>query len=221
MRMAHKLRFALCGVVLLLGGCGGLLGGGGSADMYRFGSLPVADTQSAPPEAARPVLVLFVGSNFEGAVDSDRILTVTGSQAAYVAGARWISPASELFDAATIRAFEQRAPSARLVRLRGSPLPEYALGVDVRRFEADYVAGAEAPPEIVIEARVRLMRWSDRTLIAEFPVVSREPAMENRVATIVDGFDRGTATVVARIADLTQEALARNPSLAMGDASRN
>lgn len=220
MRIPLKLRFALCGFALLLGGCGGLLGGGGRADMYRFGSLPAADAAAAVPEAARPVMVVYPGAIFQRAIDGDRILTVTGSQAGYVAGARWISPAPDLFDAATIRAFEQRTPTARLVRLRGSPLPDYALGIDVFRFEADYSAGAGMPPEIVIEARARLVRWSNRTLAGEWQVTTREPAQENRVATIVDAFDRGTNTVVTRIADHVQEALARNPSLAMDEASR-
>ena len=213
-------RYALYGLALMLAGCGGLLGGGGSADMYRFGSLPAAEPMALPPGAAQPVTIVYVGANFERAIDGDRILTVTGSQAGYVADARWIAPASEMFDAAALRAFEQRAPSARIVRLRGSPLPEYAMGIDVRRFEADYSAGAGAPPDIVIEARVRLMRWADRTLVGEWPVVSRETARENRVATIVDAFDRGTATVVARIADLTQETLTRNAAVAGDSASR-
>jgi cholesterol transport system auxiliary component len=98
-----------------------------------------------------------------------------------------------------------------MVRLVGAPPPDFALGIDVRRFEADYAGGAAAPPDIVIEARVRLIRWSDRTLIAEWPVVSRETAGENRVSAIVEGFDRGTNAVVARIADLTREELARAP----------
>ena len=218
MRIDHKLRFALCAFLLMLAGCGGLLGGGGSADMYRFGSLPAAapaeGATGGPVESVRPVLVLFVGSTFEPAIDSDRILTVTGSQAGYVADARWIAPAPELFDAAVVRAIEQRVPSARMVRIRGAPMPDYALGVDVRRFEAEYSGIADAPPEIVIETRVRLMRWADRSLVDEWHVVSREPAQENRVTTMVAGFDRGTAIVASRIADLTQEALVRSAAVA-------
>ena len=214
MRMTRSLRAALLAFTLVLCGCGGILGGGGSADMYRFGSLPAAaPTEGAiggPLDPARPVLVLYVGSTFEPAIDGDRILTVTGSQARYVAAARWIAPAPQLFDAAVVRAIEQRAPSARMVRIRGAPLPDYALGVDVRRFEAEYPGAADAPPEIVIETRVRLTRWADRTLIDEWHVVSRESAQENRVTTMVAGFDRGTAIVASRIADLTQEALVRS-----------
>ena len=218
MKLTRTLRGGLLACALVLGGCGGLLGGGGSADMYRFGSLPAAapaeGAAGGPVEPVRPVLVLFVGSTFEPAIDGDRILTVTGSQARYVADARWIAPAPELFDAAVVRAIEQRVPSARMVRIRGAPMPDYALGVDVRRFEAEYSGVADAPPEIVIETRVRLMRWSDRTLVDEWHVVSREPALENRVTTMVAGFDRGTAFVASRIADLTQDALVRSAALA-------
>jgi cholesterol transport system auxiliary component len=211
MRIDRTLGSALFGLTLMLAGCGGLLGGGGNTELYHFGNRPAAESPAIERTGVRPFTVLFAGANFNPAIDSDRILTVTGSQAAYVAGARWVSPAPDLFDAAIRRAFEQRAPSARFANLRTVPLPDYALGVEVRRFEADYVGGAAAPPEIVIEIRVQLMRWADRTVVAEWPIISRESAQENRVATIVDGFDRGTATVVARIADLTQEKLSTMP----------
>jgi cholesterol transport system auxiliary component len=207
-----KTRLLFLAGLALLSGCGSLLGGGGSADMYRFGAMP-GDPAAVPAAAAAPAMLLFTGANFEPAIDSDRILTVTGAQAGYVADARWIAPAPELFDAAAVRALEQRAPSARVVRLRGAPMPDYALGIEIRRFEADYAAGQEAPPEIVIEGRARLMRWSDRTLIDEWLVTAREPAGENRVGTIVQAFDRGTATIVTQIADRAQQALSRQAAL--------
>ena len=163
---------------------------------------------------ARPLLVLFAGSTFDRAIESDRILTVTGHQAAYIADARWVAAADDLFDTAALRAFESRAPAARIVRLRGAPLPDYAIGIDIRRFEAEYVGGAEAPPEVVVEGRLRLMRWNDRTLIGEWPVLVRQPAAENRLPSIVDAFDRATTEAVTRMADHTQQALAGQSYLA-------
>lgn len=204
-------RVAIGAALLLLAGCGGLLGGSNRADLYRFG------TTAPPPPAqtqADAVLVLYPGATFERAIEGDRILTVTGSTAAYVAQARWVASANELFDGVIRRAFEARTPAARIVRVRGAPLPDYALGIDVRRFEADYVNGPEAPPEIVVEARLRLMRWSDRTFIDEWPVIVREPAAENRLASIVDAFDRATAAVTLQLADHTQQALVGQPRLA-------
>ena len=213
MNPSRKWRAALGASLLLLAGCGGLLGGGGNADLYRFGSAPVAPLE-APPNNAQPLLVLYPGATFDRAIESDRILTVTGAQAGYVAGARWVAPASDLFDAAARRAFEQRVPAAYVVRLRGAPLPDYALGIDVRRFEADYVGGSEAPPEIVLEAVARLMSWSDRSMVAEWPIEVRETAVDNRLPSIVDAFDRATGQAVLRIADLTQQTLVSRPRLA-------
>lgn len=209
-------------LALPLTACSGLLGGGGSADIYHFGALPAGDAPETPtgpaggPEAAAPATLLYAGATFGSAIDSDRILTVNGLQANYIADARWVAPASELFDAATVRAIERRTPSARVVRIRGAPLPQYALGVDVRRFEADYVAGPQAPPEVVIEARVRLMRWSDRTLLDEWQLSAHEPLTENRMAVIVAAFDRGTASITRQIADRTQQTLAATAALETG-----
>ena len=210
---------ALGASLLLLGGCGGLLGGGGRADLYRFGtaSLPPAvapQPTALQPGMARPLLVLFAGSTFDRAIESDRILTVTGSQAAYVAAARWVAPADDLFDGAVLRAFEARTPVARLVQLRGSPLPDYAIGIDIRRFEADYVGGPAAAPEVVVEGRLRLMRWNDRALIGEWPVLVRQPAAENRLPSIVDAFDRATTEAVTRMADDVQQSLVSQPRIA-------
>jgi cholesterol transport system auxiliary component len=218
MNMHRSLRGAAGALLLLLAACGGLLGGGGRADLYRFGSVATPDPPPSAPatfaEGSRPALLLYPGASFERAIEGDRILTVTGAQAAYVAEARWVAPASDLFDAVVSRTFEQRTPAARVVRLRGAPLPDYAIGIDVRRFEADYVGGALAPPEIVVEARLRLMRWSDRAFVDEWPIQVREPAAENRLQSIVDAFDRATAVAVARMADQTQQALVRQPRLA-------
>ncbi|MGZ8281623.1 MAG: ABC-type transport auxiliary lipoprotein family protein [Allosphingosinicella sp.] len=212
MTFPRTLAVGLGAMILLLGGCGGLLGGGGRADLYRFGaSVPEAPTV---PQDAQALMVLYLGATFERAIEGDRILTVTGTQAAYIAEARWVAPASELFDAAARRAFEQRVPAAHVVRLRGAPVPDYALGIDVRRFEADYVGGPAAPPEIVVEARIRIIRWSDRSVVGEWPVSVRETATENRMPAIVDAFDRATASAVVRLADLTQQALAGQPRLA-------
>jgi cholesterol transport system auxiliary component len=218
MRSIRKSRAATAAILLLLAGCGGLLGGGERADLYRFGAAaPPTEATFVPvaaPSMERPALVLFVGANFERAIAGDRILTVTGAQAGYVAEARWVSPAADLFDAAARQALETRMTSARVVRLRGSPMPDYALGIDVRRFEADYAAGPEAPPDIVLEARARLLRWTDRSIVAEWPVSVRQPAAQNRMPSLVDAFDRATAEAVTRIADGAEQALAGQPRLA-------
>jgi cholesterol transport system auxiliary component len=134
---------------------------------------------------------------------------MTGTQASYIAKTRWIAPASDLFDMAEIAAIERRAPGIMAVR-GGNPVRvEYLLFVDVRRFEANYSGGAGMPPEIVIEAQVRLVRRSDRATVGDWSVAHREPAAENRVGAIVAAFDRATAAVTAEVADHAGQEVAR------------
>jgi cholesterol transport system auxiliary component len=77
---------------------------------------------------------------------SDRLLSVTNGEAAYISDARWVSPAIVLFDEAVARAFEADNSRARLVT-RGEALKAaMALRLEVRSFETDYVDGPKARP---------------------------------------------------------------------------
>ena len=77
--------------------------------------------------------------DFPEAARGDRILAVTGAEAAYIKGARWVSPAETLFEEALRNAF---ADGGTCTVLSGGPLTRdgLLLSVDVRRFEADYAA---------------------------------------------------------------------------------
>jgi cholesterol transport system auxiliary component len=206
---ARLIVLAPLAATLFLGGCGGLLGGGGKADLYRFGNAPAkAPVAQAQPPMSR-IVVAYSGAVFEPAIRDDRILTVTGAQASYIAKTRWVAPASDLFDTAEIGAIEARAPGIMLVRSGDLARAAFLLFVDVRRFEASYANGAGTPPEIVIEAQVRLVRRSDRAMVGDWPVAHREPAGENRVGPIVAAFDRATASVTAEIADRAGQEVAR------------
>lgn len=196
---------------LTLSGCGGLLGGGGRADLYSFGNTAAPGVGQPPANATQPVLVFFPGSSFQPAIHGDRILTLAGAQARYIAGARWVSPAADLFDAAIVTELERLAPTVRIIRAGGLPSAEYILAIDVRHFEASYTRGAEMPPDVIVEARAKLIRRSDRSIVGEWPVAHSEPAQDNRVTAIVAAFERSTAAVTGQIASLTQQSLATRP----------
>ncbi|TMJ19887.1 MAG: hypothetical protein E6G92_09005 [Alphaproteobacteria bacterium] len=192
---------------LALAGCGGLLGGGRPAELYRFGDAAAAAPDAAAPERGRSILVSYPGADFEAESRGDRILTATGASLSYVADARWVAPASELFDGAMIRSLGRLSPAVRMVRPGDITRPDFTLSVDVRRFEAVYLGG-EAP-EALVEANVRLIRRSDRAIVGEWPVAAREPADANRVTSIVAAFDRATAAVTARVNDLVSQTVAQ------------
>ena len=59
---------------------------------YRFGG--VAASSSAAPVVASPVQVILRRVELPEAVEGDKLLGVTGTETAYIAGARWVSPAA-------------------------------------------------------------------------------------------------------------------------------
>jgi cholesterol transport system auxiliary component len=178
---------------IALGGCISLFPKTKPVQMYRFGETVPAP--SAP--AAAKGLVLKGATVFPPDAAGDHILTVTGSQTAYIAGATWVSPAAVMFDAALLRAFD--APgSVRLVE-RGEPLAAPStLRLDVRAFEARYPG-----PSAVVQVRATLIRNADRSLIAEKMFDATIPASDNRQGPIVAAFDQATNQVIADIRNWT------------------
>lgn len=166
--------------------------------LYRFGGSPAF---AAAPEPAAggcaPVSVSLRRVDFSNASGGDRLLAVTGAETAYIKGARWVSPASTLFEEALRNAF---VDGAACVRLGAGPFTRSSLvlGVDVRRFEAVYPA-AGAAPQVHIVVMLRLVTPGDREVVAEERVVVVADAEANRVAAIVGAFDRASAEANRRI----------------------
>ena len=184
--------FAALALPLLLSGCISLFPRDKPVQMYRFG-----DRAPAPASSSAPTLVLKGATVFPPAAAGDRILTMTGSESAYIGGARWVTPASVLFDEALLRAFD--APgSPRLVE-RAEPLgAPSTLRLDVRAFEVRYPG-----PRAVVQVRAVLIRNQDRTLIAEKMFEHDVPASDNRQGAIVAAIDQATGQAVADIRDWT------------------
>ena len=172
-----------------LGACA-LLGGGEPAQLYRFGAEP-APTVSV--EGAK-FGVMKGATDFVGAAASDKILTVTQGEAAYIKDARWVSPAAVLFDEAVDRTFQGSTGRARLITRGEMAKAEYVLKLDVRTFETRYPG-----PEVVVETRAMLTRNDNRELVAEQVFTSRVQAGENRVSAIVAAYDQATDEVISDI----------------------
>lgn len=178
--------------------------------LYRFGG---AAAFAATPDAGRagcePVSLSLRRVDFPDASGGDRLLAVTGAETAYIKGARWVSPASTLFEESLRNAFVDGAACARLGTgpfTRGGMV----LGVDVRRFEAVYPAEGAAP-QVNLVVMLRLVSPGDREVVAEERIAVVEDAGTNRVSAIVDAFDRASAEANRRIvvwADQTATAAA-------------
>jgi cholesterol transport system auxiliary component len=184
-----------------LSGCISLLPKSKPVQLYTFGEPAAAESAAARP--ANTLGVFWGHGDFQRESSSDRLLTITGDHAAYIADTRWVAPAQILFEQAADAAFEQAAGHVRLVA-RGTPsATDVTLRLDVRNFEARYEAGPKAAPTILVRVHAIMTHDRDRSLISEQVFEVREPASDNRVAAIVGAYDRALRKALGQVVSWT------------------
>lgn len=189
---------ALAAVAALsLSGCA-LLASPDPVQLYRFGGTG----EEVGATVAAPIQIKLRALEMPQAAQGDRLLGVTGSEAAYIAGARWVSPALMLYSDALEASFAAQSREVRLIGRRELTPTTRLLDVDVRAFETRYDY-AGAVPTVVITARARLLRFPERTVVAEQTFTVRQPAGENRISAIVEAYDVATRDVNAQIVSWT------------------
>jgi cholesterol transport system auxiliary component len=177
----------------VLAGCVSLFPKQPPAQLYRFD----VETAAQPPSPIPPFDVSHVATIFDQAAAGDRMLTSTGNEAAYIAQARWVSPAAVLFDEAEVKAFDGAGGPARLLPRGGGG--SISLQLDVQTFEAVYSNGPTAAPTVVVRVRGRLVHAGDRQVLGDRVFESRKPASDNRVSAIVQAFDAATSDDLSQI----------------------
>ena len=189
-----KLAVAAVGA-LAVAGCA-LLSSPPPVQTYRFGGPAAASAASEGVAGLTQVNLRRV--QFPEAVEGDRLLGVTGTETAYIAEARWVSPASDLYMESLENAFSAQATRVRLIGPRELIRGERGLDIDIRAFEARYDAPG-AVPTVVVTARARLLTLPDRTVAAERTFTVQQPAAANRVSAIVEAFDIATRDLNTQI----------------------
>ena len=187
---------AVATLAVALSGCISVFPKTKPATLYRFGD---ADLTVAKAPAGARFGVLKAPSAFTRAAAGDRILTVTNGEVAYIADARWVSPAFVLFEEAVARAFENDPGLARLIGRGEVAKADLVLRLEVRTFEANYVNGPKSAPEVVVRVRGVLNRNSDRALVGDQIFEAKVKAADNRVSAIVPAFDQANAKVLSDV----------------------
>ena len=182
---------------LTLGGCITLFPKAAPVQLYRFGDAPPAtEVKGARPA---PFNLQRSATLFTRPAQSDAILSSNGTETAYVSGARWVAPAVVLFDEAVGRAFDAPGEPARVTPRGETGLSGLMLKLDVQTFEANYAAGKDAAPTVVVRVRGLLTKSADRSVVAEKTFESKQPADANRIGSIVHAFDAATDEVIGQI----------------------
>ncbi len=195
-------------VSLGLGGCVSLLPKQPPAQLYQFGQTPPPATFASGAAVGRGQAglgVILSQVTLPRAALGDGILTARGDEAAYVAGARWLTPAVLMFQEDVQNAFAARATSVRLIDRSQLDAATALLRLDVTEFDARYDAAAvgSEPPTVVVSLRATLTRADGRELVQQVFTV-RAPASQDRVSAIVQAYDAAVQGVMNQAVDWTQ-----------------
>ena len=194
--MTRRLALAALAIAAVgLSGCISLFPKTEPSQLYRLQTS--VEPQAAP---AGPVFgVLRLSTGFPRAAAGDRILTVSpGGEAAYIAGARWVSPAAVMFDELTAQAF-QGGSRARLITRGDVVKADYTLKLDVHGFEAVYDQGPKAPPLVLVSVRGVITSSGDRALVGDRTFTAKVRAADNRVSAIVPAYDAAVSQVLGEV----------------------
>ena len=168
------------------------------SQLYRFGYVG----PDAPPCPQAGAAGVVVGPPlFPKEAGNDQLLSVTGSEAAYIAESRWVSPASSLFQDAVEHAF-QSSCAVRLVRRQDFGAGVATLRLDLDRFETDYSAPGAVPTVKVTLKATLLKKGGD--FAAERFFMGAETASENRVGPIVAAYSAATTQALTDLRAWTE-----------------
>lgn len=208
---------ALLTLVLPLAACGSLFESGAPAvQSYLLRAATVEPPAGKPINATLRVSRPLPAPGLE----SDRIMLIQSDRRlSYYSASRWAASTPEVLETLTVDTLRSTGMWRAVQDSRSGFPGDYYLQITIRRFEADYTnnpdSTAAGPPTVHVSLNCVLGRRADRELIASFVAEATEPSSENRLAAVVEAFERATNKALALVTERTVEAVrtSKAPSL--------
>jgi cholesterol transport system auxiliary component len=190
--MTRWLASVLVAVFACTGCMGSLLDSDAAApETYRLAGGTVPDRGERLPLAlsvARP--------RAAAALDSERIAVVRpDSRFDHFAGMRWSEPAPQMLQQLVVRALAADGRFETVIAAPSRVPADLVLDVELRRFEASYEAGSEAP-RVRVEMQATLVDARQSRRITSFVASNAVQAETNGRAAVLQAFERATAEAV-------------------------
>ena len=187
--------FSLLLVAPLAAGCVTLLPKNRPAQLYRFeAAAPQSPTGPAPITLTIDRVVLPAAS------EGDGILTVRGDVAAYVEGARWLSPAALLFREAVVQGLMAR--NSGLTLAGPGETADRRLTVRVQRFEVDLPQTGGRPAALVRIVAEASVVGRDGRLLFQRQLTAEKAAPALRMSALSAAFDEAMGAFDDQLAAL-------------------
>jgi cholesterol transport system auxiliary component len=166
-----------------------------------------AGPASAAPAPAAPVSLRVARPLADPGLDTTHIMLVQADyRMNFYSGSRWPAPAPEVIESLAVQTLRASGEWAS-VQDSASPFPaDYLLQVHMRRFEADYTAGGEAPSvHVVLDGTIG--RRQGREVLATFTVAGSAAASSNHLSQVVAAFEQATGTALDALVQKSVQAV--------------
>ena len=158
--------------------------------------------------AAVPADLAVLRPRIHTGLETDRIAVLYPDRHLdYLADARWSGPLDQVMHDLAVQAFDTGAHLRNVGADSSAFASGYWVEIDVADFQAEYSA-LGSPPTIHVHMSARLGRVADRRILERFDASARETASANRLAAIVDAYERAADAALAQIVAGTSRTLA-------------
>jgi cholesterol transport system auxiliary component len=188
-----------------LSGCGSLLESNEPLPVnYVLAPAPAAAKAS---ESLASQVDLSIGRpDVAPGLDTQRIAVLRGRELDYYRGAQWGGRTAEVVQTLIVASFQDqrmfRSVTPEQTRVSG----EYMLDLEVRDFQAEY-RDAAALPSVRVGVVGRLIRVTDRQLLATVVASTTRPATANRMNDVAAAFESAAQTTALELARQTAAAI--------------
>jgi len=193
-------------LIVCLGGCTSLLGGGERDRPTLYAPQPAIAIDPAWPRA--DFSLLLAPPSAPPLVDSTRIVVRPhADEVEVLRGARWAQPPPELLQTLILRTLEDTG-KLRAVAVQGSGITgDLTLTLDLRRFEADYRHGGA--PTVDIAFTAKLIQRREQQVLASRTFTHSERAQDTSTQATITAFSHGFAQLTSELAGWVLAAAAR------------
>jgi ABC-type uncharacterized transport system auxiliary subunit len=196
-------------LVLPLAGCGGVFDSKIAPPQTYVLRLPTSASPATSPTAGS---ILVQRPEAGPGLDSNRIaLLRTDRRFDFYAASLWAAPAPDVMENVIVEALRGTGTFSAVFDDAAPFAPRYDLRCTLRRFEADYTAGGDAPTaQVALDCT--LGRHRERTLLGSFTAQGTARATEDRLSPVVAAFETATATAIAGLTSAVTAAIAAEKS---------
>lgn len=201
----HPRRLAPILLAVGLAGCSSLLRSDAPpVQVYTLRARAVSSAGAADPVAAAAAS-LRVAHPFAGpGLGTAQIMLLQPDHRMNVyAASAWSSDTPALVESLAAETLRESG-KWRSVEDAESPFPsDYLLQISIRRFEADYSAGPDAPPAVHVTFDCTVGSEDGRHILASFVAAGSDAAGANKLTDVIAAFQRATDQALASMSQQT------------------